>query len=55
MPLSALESTQSIASPYVRPLIVRQACSIVRQVLRGSQERTDVRLLFGIPFFERKD
>ncbi len=55
MPLSALESTQSIPSPCVRPLIVRQACSIVRQVLRGGQERTDVQSLFGIPFSERKD
>src|SRR5260221_9972751 len=55
MPLSALESTQSIPSPCVRPLTVhQQGCFILRQVLCGGQERTDVRWLFGIAFFREK-
>ncbi len=47
-----LQSIQGITSPCVRPLIVhQQGCFILRQALSDSQERTDVRLLFGIPLF----
>ena len=55
MPLSALESTQSIASPYVRLLTVHQR-GLLHSTAgpRTGQERTDVRWLFGIALFREK-
>ncbi len=56
MPLSALQSTQGIASPLVRPLIVHQeAISILRQVLRAVKSEQTFNGCLVAPFSERKD
>ena len=56
MPLSALESTQSIASPCVRPLTVHhKACFILRQAFAAVKSEQTFDCCSVAPFSERKD